>query len=71
MENSPKIGVKKLIHDLLGTAQAILEMQIAAGSVAVVFPSGYTRLDASQILFVGVVASVVLFCIVFLKGEFE
>lgn len=40
MENSPTIQSKGFFYSLLDSIQKILEMQIAGGGLAVVFPSG-------------------------------
>ena len=71
MENSPKIGVKGFIYRMLDAGQRIIEMQIAGGGLAVLFPGGPARLSPDELIFVAFVASVFLVAVIQVKGELE
>ena len=71
MENSPKIGVKGFIYRMLDAGQRIIEMQIAGGGLAVLFPGGPSRLSPDALIFVAFVASVFLVAVIQVKGELE
>lgn len=71
MENSPKIGVKGFIYRMLDAGQRIIEMQIAGGGLAVLFPGGPSRLSPNELIFVAFVASVFLVAVIQVKGELE
>lgn len=71
MEKSPKIEVKRLIYGMVDSAGRILEMQIAGGGLAVVFPSGAPKLSAEQLIFVAVIALFMLFVVVFFKENLK
>lgn len=71
MENSPKIGVKGFIYRILDAGQRIIEMQIAGGGLAVLFPGGPSRLSPDELIFVAFVASVFLVAVIQVKGELE
>lgn len=71
MENSPKIGVKDFIYRMLDAGQRIIEMQIASGGLAVLFPGGPSRLSPDELIFVAFVASVFLVAVIQVKGELE
>ena len=71
MENSPRIGVKGFIYRMLDAGQRIIEMQIAGGGLAVLFPGGPSRLSPDELIFVAFVASVFLVAVIQVKGELE
>lgn len=71
MENSPKIGVKGFIYRMLDAGQRIIEMQIAGGGLAVLFPGGPSRLSPDELICVAFVASVFLVAVIQVKGELE
>lgn len=71
MVNSPKIGVKGFIYRMLDAGQRIIEIQIAGGGLAVLFPGGPSRLSPDELIFVAFVASVFLVAVIQVKGELE
>ena len=71
MENSPTIQSKGFFYSLLDSIQKILEMQIAGGGLAVVFPSCVTKLGLDQLIFIACVAIIMLLSVVYLKGDFK
>lgn len=71
MENSLKIGVKGFIYRMLDAGQRILEMQIAGGGLAVLFPGGPSRLSPDELIFVAIVALVILLAVIQVKGELQ